>query len=207
MKNNTNHSDDLKVIRKIMEESSRFLSLSGLSGVIIGIFALVGALIALGIIRSAMPGTGLIIDPSVFNSKTGVFIALDVIVVLIAAICAAYAFAAKRCRKENTPFWSPVTRKLLFNLAIPLVFGALFIVVLIINNNPEYIISAMLCFYGMALINAGKFTFDEVQYLGIFELLLGVGAGLFPRYGFILWLLGFSVLHILYGIILHRKYN
>ena len=46
MKNESKSIEDIKAIRKIMEESSRFLSLSGLSGVFIGITAITGALFA-----------------------------------------------------------------------------------------------------------------------------------------------------------------
>jgi len=190
-----------------MEESSRFLSLSGLSGVIIGLFAMIGALLALGIIRNAVPGTGLLIDPGVLTGDLGIILMLIALIVLIATVITAYVFAVQNCRKEGSVFWSQVTKRLFINLAIPLIFGALFIAVLAINNNPEYIISSMLCFYGMALLNAGKFTFDEVRYLGIFELGLGILAGLLPGYGLLFWIFGFSILHILYGLILYRKYK
>ena len=46
MNNEINSLEDIKAIRKIMEESTRFLSLSGLSGVLAGVTALAGALIA-----------------------------------------------------------------------------------------------------------------------------------------------------------------
>ncbi len=207
MKNDNKHSDDLRLIRKIMEESSRFLSLSGLSGVIIGILALAGAFIAFLIIQKYNPGAGLIIQPESIRPGAAGLLALDAALVLIAAICIAYFFALKNSRKNNTLFWGPVTRRLLFGLAIPLFFGALFIIVLLVNKNPEYLVSIMLCFYGMALINAAKFTYDEVRYLGISELFLGIAAGFFPEYGLILWMLGFGLLHILYGAFLHRKYN
>lgn len=207
MENNNNHSDDLKAIRKIMEESSRFLSLSGLSGVFIGILALIGASFALLIINRVNPGTGLIIEAENIGREAGKLLAIDAVLVLIAAFGIAYYFALIKSRKKESPFWGPVTKRLLAGLSIPLIFGALFIIVLLVNNNPEYLVSAMLCFYGMALVNAGKFTFDEVQYLGIFELILGIAAGFLPGYGLIFWIMGFGILHILYGIILHRKYN
>jgi len=207
MENYNNHSDDLKLIRKIMEDSSRFLSLSGLSGIFIGFLAFIGAYFALLIIQKFNPGAGMIIHPGLIGAEAGKLILLDAIIVLALAIFIAYYFALRNSRKTETIFWGPVTKRLLISLSIPLIFGALFIVVLLINNNPEYLVSTMLCFYGMALINAGKFTFDEVRYLGIFELILGIAAGLLPEYGLIFWVLGFSILHILYGIILHRKYN
>lgn len=207
MENNNNHNDDLRAIRKIMEESSRFLSLSGLSGIFIGVFALAGATIAWFLIRASHPGIGLTFQAREIGSGTAILIGLIAMIVLIAALTTAYIFARQRSKKNNIVFWGPVTKRLLFNLSIPLLFGALFILVLIVNNNPEYIVSASLCFYGMALLNAGKFTFDEVQYLGIFELVLGIFAGFFTSFGLLWWLVGFGLLHIMYGIILHRKYN
>ena len=44
--NSTNPGEDLQAIREIMERSSKFLSLSGLSGIFAGVCALIGAAIA-----------------------------------------------------------------------------------------------------------------------------------------------------------------
>ncbi len=207
MDNRNNHSDDLKAIRKIMEESSRFLSLSGLSGVFIGIYAIAGSLLAwFFVIKPDLAG-GIVFEPGQLSSGSAMALFIFAILILLAAITTAYIFARKRSTKNNIVFWSPVTRRLLSNLLIPLFSGAIFIVVLLVNKNPEYIVSSMLIFYGLGLINAAKFTFDEVQYLGVLELAIGIIAGFLPGYGLILWLIGFGVLHIFYGIILHRKYN
>jgi uncharacterized membrane protein HdeD (DUF308 family) len=65
----------------------------------------------------------------------------------------------------------------------------------------------MLIFYGLALVSAGKFTFGEIHYLGMLEVLTGLLALVFPSIALFLWAFGFGVLHILYGLIMHKKYR
>jgi len=201
------HTDDLKAIRKMMEDSSRFLSLSGLSGVFTGIFAIIGASIAwFLILDKAEPGVFDLI-PDYADPGTKYLLLLDGIIVLIAAVGTAYFLALRKSRKKEQQFWSPATRRLIIHMVIPLVAGGVFILIFILNNTLIYIIPAMLIFYGLALLNAGKFTFGEVQYLGVLEIITGFFAGLFLGNGLIFWIIGFGFLHIMYGIILHRKYN
>lgn len=207
MSDQNKHTDDLIAIRKMMEDSSRFLSLSGLSGVFTGIFAIIGAFIAwFLILDKAEPGVFDLV-PDYADPGTKYLLLLDGIIVLIAAVGTAYFLALRKSRKKEQKFWSPVTRRLLINMVIPLIAGGIFILIFIINNTLIYIVPAMLIFYGLALLNAGKFTFGEVQYLGVLEIITGFFAGLFPGNGLIFWITGFGFLHIMYGIILHRKYN
>ena len=65
----------------------------------------------------------------------------------------------------------------------------------------------MLIFYGLALINSSKYTFFEIRYLGIAEIVLGLIASVFVSSGLILWAAGFGLLHIIYGIIMYYKYE
>ncbi|MGE5429024.1 MAG: hypothetical protein ACM3O8_14110, partial [Methylococcaceae bacterium] len=66
---------------------------------------------------------------------------------------------------------------------------------------------AMLIFYGLALVNAGKFTLSEVHYLGITEIVLGLMAAVFINWGLLFWALGFGVMHIVYGMMMYYKYE
>ncbi|MEE4115472.1 MAG: hypothetical protein V2I37_04855 [Marinilabiliaceae bacterium] len=201
------HTDDLKIIRKIMEESSRFLSLSGLSGVFIGLYALIGAIVCRFIILNESSKG----DYSLFSAEISLnnkILALAFFVlIMIISLATAYLLALKKSRSKNQKIWSPVTRQLLVNLFVPLAAGAVFIIILLVNNNPEYIGASMLIFYGLALFNAGKYTFGEVQYLGGIEIIFGLLAASFTQLSLIFWLLGFSALHILYGLILYQKYR
>jgi hypothetical protein len=64
-----------------------------------------------------------------------------------------------------------------------------------------------LLFYGLALINASRYTLGEIRYLGCCELILGIISLWVPGYGLIFWAAGFGVLHIIYGIIMWWKYE
>lgn len=196
--NTNSHSDDLKAIRKIMEESSRFLSLSGLSGIIAGIIAVFGYIIAAVVIRS----------PQVADKEQlEMILFLDALIVLIAALGIAVYLSIRKASRRKLKIWTPTTRKMLLNLMLPLITGALFILVFFLDANYDYIIPSMLCFYGLALLGAGKFTFGEIQYLGIFELCTGIFALFIPALGLIAWVFGFGILHILYGLVMHTRYR
>ena len=201
------HTDDLRLIRKMMEESSRFLSLSGLSGVFIGLYAILGVLVAKIFILSGDIFSNFQLVPDTAGADQKKMLLLLAFLILLPALGTAYYFALKESKAKNKQIWSQVTKNLLLNLFVPLFAGAFFILALIINGNFEYLGASMLIFYGIALFNAGKFTFGEVQVLGILEIVLGVCAALFPSIDILMWLVGFGLLHILYGLILHRKYR
>ena len=192
------HSDDLKTIRKIMEESSRFLSLNGLSGVFAGVFALAGFTIAYILIRNAELQKAYNLDLILF---------VDALAVLALTLASGVYLSYRKAIRTGAKIWTGTTRRMLLNLLIPLISGAVFILFFYLNGDYYYIIPAMLIFYGLALVSAGKFTFGEIQYLGIFEVVTGFFAALFPDYAMFAWAFGFGLLHILYGLIMHRKYR
>jgi hypothetical protein len=192
------HSEDLKTIRKIMEESSRFLSLNGLSGVFAGIFALAGFIIAFISIRNAdLKGTG----------NLDFILLVDALAVLVLTLATGVYLSYRKAIRTGVRIWTGTTRRMLLNLLIPLIAGAVFILFFYLNSDYQYIIPAMLIFYGLALVSAGKFTFGEIQYLGILEVLTGFLAVILLDYALIAWAFGFGLLHILYGLIMHRKYR
>ena len=207
MSDQERHSDDLKLIRKMMEESSRFLSLSGLSGVFIGLYAIVGALLIKFLIIGDT-GTGMFSMIGSGNSPAETLgWLLGSLIILFLALGTAYLFALRESKSKNQKILGPVTRQLLINLFVPLLAGGILILVFFIKGHPEYIGATTLIFYGLALFNAGKYTFGEVQYLGLLEITAGLLAALLPEFALLFWIFGFGVLHILYGLVLHRKYR
>lgn len=191
-----------------MEESTRFFSLSGLSGVFMGIFAIAGALIAHYLIFD----NGKLFEEFLYNSSgSGSQIRLQAAVaaigVLIFSLSAAFYFSSHKAKVAGKHFWTPVSKRLFLNLFIPLAAGGLFALILIARSNYELLIPVLLVFYGLGLVNAGKFTFSELFYLGLLEILTGLIAAIFPEQGILLWILGFGLLHILYGLFMYRKYE
>ena len=195
MENSDKHLQDLADIKKMMERSSKFLSLSGLSGISAGLIAILGAAAAYRMIQ--YPGA----------KSLEMLLVLDAIIVLILALASALYFSWRKARKLGASLWSPLTRRLLLNMAIPLVTGGIYSIVLLKQGQVQYIAGSTLIFYGLALVNAGRFTNKEAVILGIAEIILGIAASIWYAYGFWFWAGGFGVFHILYGITLFRKYD
>ena len=201
--------EDIKAIRKIMEESSRFLSLSGLSGVFIGITAIIGALIAYFLIPDGSIHYGEYFrnhsPEETYSLRWQLF--ADAALVLLLSIFLAFWFSIRKAKKEGKIFMTPISKRLLINLIIPLATGGVFAIVLLIQNQIELIVPCFLIFYGLSLVNAGKFTFGEIFYLGMLEIITGLVAAFFPGWGLIFWIFGFGILHIIYGLAMYRKYE
>jgi hypothetical protein len=209
MKSKTNSSQDIREIKAMMERSTRFLSLSGVSGISMGIIALVGAAIAHLLIESIKKEdlpylyflwpfpVGEILMPLVILSFS----------VLILSLASAVFFSWRKARKQGLPLWSPASKRLLTYLFIPLIAGGFFVLILIQQNAEILVASATLIFYGLALVNAGKFTFDEIHYLGICEIILGILSGIFVSHGLLFWAIGFGLLHIIYGLVMYYRYE
>lgn len=202
MEEKSDYIEDLRVIKKVMEESSRFLSLSGLSGVIAGIIALLGSAAAYIFF---LDGHGLLSAENISAHQTGLVI--DALAVLVLAIAVSLCFSYRKSGRKGTGIWTPVSKRLLINLMIPLVTGGILILILSMHNNWQLIIPSMLIFYGMSLVGAGKFTYNEVFYLGLSEILTGLLSALVPSFGLFFWAFGFGILHIAYGLFLFRKYE
>lgn len=206
MESKTNPIEEIDAIRSIMERSTRFLSLSGLSGIVAGLIAIAGSLVAIFLILGGeTDGNFTMLASGPEGMAQMLFI--DSLIVLTLAVLSALILSYRKASRQKQKIWSPVTRRLLLHMSIPLITGGLFILILYNRELYNLIIPCMLVFYGVALVNAGKFTFDEIFYLGIFEIVTGLTAGILPQYGIFLWIFGFGILHIFYGLIMHRKYD
>jgi hypothetical protein len=190
----------LQDIKRIMERSSRFISLSGLSGVSAGICALIGAYYASVFLKDEQTEN--------FNLDRLKFrILMLAVIVLCAALVSAFYFTWRKAKKKGLPIWDRSSRFLLINLLIPLVTGGFFVVALYLRNEFKFIAPACLIFYGLALVNASKYTLGDIRYLGILDILLGLTGMFFNEDGLLLWSIGFGALHIIYGLIMWWKYD
>ena len=190
---------DISDIRSMMEQSSKFLSLSGLSGISAGFVGIAAAAIAQYFINTA--GT----ESSGSNGVA--FFLIGSVLTLIAALSLAAYFSVRMARKKELPVWSAATKLLLVNLFIPLAVGGLFCLILLYHNISFLIAPSMLIFYGLALLNASKYTLKEIRYLGMSEICLGLFASTWIQFGIVLWGIGFGMLHIVYGTFMYFKYE
>lgn len=198
--------EDIQQIRSMMEDSTRFVSLSGLSGIGAGVVALLGAAYTYNYLSSQeIYRWG---EAMYRADKSQLFELIGIaLVILLAAIAVSSFFTIRRTKREGKEIWSRPTQRMLLNLVVPLVAGAIFCVQLAWYGHPGHVAPATLIFYGMALMNAGKYTLREVRYLGISQIVVGLLAGMMPGYGIIFWAIGFGLLHIFYGAIMFYKYE
>jgi MFS family permease len=206
MNQKTDYEEDLASIRSLMERSSRFISLSGMSGVCAGIYALIGALMAYFLVY--YPNTPFGLRLYYVNEREVLWQLLFIAAgVLAASLITGLILTKRKAEKQNSKIWDTTSKKLLWSVALPMIAGGLFIFVLITRGYFVIIAPACLLFYGLALVSGSHFTLSDVKYLGYFEILLGIISGFIPGYGLIFWAIGFGVLHILYGIIMYYKYD
>lgn len=203
---NDKHYEDLQHIRSMMERSSRFISLSGISGIIAGIVALIASFIAYDLIKSSGGDYFGNKHINLSASLTGKLIITCLATLVIAVFFGIY-FTVQKSKRNNLTIWNSLSKKLLSSLLIPLVAGGIFCLALFYQHHFGFIAPSMLIFYGLALMNASKYTFSDVEYLGYCELVLGLAALFLTGYGLIFWAIGFGLLHIIYGFMMQKKYH
>lgn len=207
MEKEKDYSSDLALIRSMMERSSKFLSLSGWAGILAGTYAIAGAFIAWKLF--GLSAEDLAINKSLakslpFNTAQ---IVLVFGTVLILALGTAMIDSYRKARARNENAWNPVSRKLMRDMAVPLLSGGIAIIILVAKGMIHLVAPFSLLFYGLALFVAGKYTYNEVRVLGYVEIALGLVALWFSEYAFVLWIVGFGIAHIIYGIIMHYSHR
>jgi hypothetical protein len=205
------HLETLSEIRSMMERSSRFISLIGLSGVFAGVFALLGATAAYMHLNLSIASPRYyeyaINERGEPNISFYDFFFTDAICVLIASLAVGCFLTMRKAKQKGQPIWDATAKRLLINLLIPLLAGGAFCLILLYHGLVGMVAPATLLFYGLALINASKYTLNDIRNLGVCEIVLGLVSSVYIGYGLLFWAMGFGVLHILYGIVMYNKYE
>ncbi|HET8886824.1 MAG TPA: hypothetical protein VFM70_10785 [Salinimicrobium sp.] len=207
MKKEEEYIKDLTEIRTMMERSTKFLSLTGWSGILAGLYALIGAFISYRLFYNTHGSiiSNTIDREEISQNVSGLFLVAFIVFVLAMGTSVLLSFVKSKKRGEK--LWNPASRRLLLNMTIPLVTGGIFIMILFSKGFYDLLAPASLVFYGLTLINAGKFTYDEVKIVGYVEIVLGLVGLYFVGYGLLLWAIGFGLIHIFYGLYMHYKYE
>ncbi len=200
--------EDLKDIRRLMDRSSKFISLSGLSGVAAGICALGGSYFAQRILKEYY---GSYNSQGFFSgddfSRLKIKMALLAVIVFAVAFLSSFYLTWRKAKKQGLPVWDHTSKRLAWNMIVPLAAGGLFIIGMLSYDIWMFIAPASLIFYGLALVNASKYTLSDIRYLGYCEIILGIINMYFIGYGLWFWAIGFGVMHIIYGLVMWMKYE
>lgn len=193
--------DDINEIKNLMNRSSRFISLSGLSGVLAGVYAILGAAYAYSV-TGPFREQGTMYTQDAFNT-------LKVIALTVAAlaIVSAFLLTNRKAKKQGESIWNSTSKRLMIHFLTPLLSGGVFCLILMYQNLYGLVAPATLIFYGLACFNAAKYTLGDIRYLGISCVILGLLSGFLIGYGLLFWTLGFGVCHIIYGTLMYFKYD
>lgn len=193
------HLQDISAIRELMDRNSKFISLSGLSGVSAGLSALAGS------------AAIFCIDHFMLDDDKGLrllfFKLVVAILVLVIALLMAVFFSLRLAKKKKLPTWNLTAQRMMIHLAVPLLAGAAFCTIQFLQSHLDWIPATTLMFYGMALMSAAKYTIKEIRFLGVCEIGLGLLCAGWYEFSLYFWAFGFGILHILYGIIIYYKYE
>jgi hypothetical protein len=202
MEKEQDYLNDITAIRSMMERSSKFLSLSGWAGIMAGLYALIGTYIAHTFFR---------FKPAAILEQTDTATLSPVIVmaciILMLAVGTAIVLSYKRATKRAERIWNITSRRLLTNMAIPLVTGGVLLLECLSAGFTGLLVPLTMLFYGLALCSAGNFTYKEVRYLGMIVIGLGLLSTCFIEYSLLIWAVGFGVMHIVYGTYIYIQYE
>ncbi|MCY4779981.1 hypothetical protein ORI89_09995 [Sphingobacterium sp. UT-1RO-CII-1] len=198
--------EEIGQIRQIMERSSKFVSISGLSGVLIGLYALIGACLAYIKVYGFKSEFGYR-DHYVSDPNITLYLFFVALAVLLVSLATAIFMGRRKAKRLNQSTWNATSKSLFFAVGLPLLSGGILALVFINKGYYDLIAGTLLVFYGLALAAGSTYTFKEVRWLGLFEIVLGLIAIFLPGYGIVFWALGFGLLHIIYGFIVYKKYE
>lgn len=217
MEDNQQHLEALQDIRQMMKQSNRFLSLSGLSGIFAGVYALAGAYLGMRVINDFTSQADIsyrdVESPySVARHSYHNMLFICVFIcamVLILSILTALFFSSQKAKRNGYKLFDHTAWRLMINMLIPLVAGGIFCIALLFHGYSFILLisPAMLIFYGLALVNGSKYTLNDIRYLGCLQILLGIIATFYLGYGLLFWAIGFGLLHIVYGTYMWFKYD
>jgi hypothetical protein len=207
MKDLKDYEKDLASIRSIMERSVKFISLSGLSGVLSGVYALIGATVAYQTIYYPESPVGYT-QVSITDHPASIFkLIVTAVIVLSASLITGVLMSLRKAKKMQTSLWNTTSKQLMIDLIVPLGTGGILILIFINREYYTLLAPTTLIFYGLALIQASRSTYYDVMYLGLSEVALGLISAMLPEYGLVLWTIGFGVLHIFYGTLVYFRYE
>ena len=180
--------DDLRFIRQTMEQAAAFTAFSGRSLVVIGVTAMLAAVIA------PAPGTG-----------TWLLIWIGEAVL---ALTIGVAAALQKTHAAGEPLWSGPAMKFSFSVAPSLAVGALLTAAVTGSALAKLLPGVWLLLYGGGLVSGGMFSLRVVPVVGTGFMVIGAVALFAPvGWGNLLLAAGFGALHVVLGVVVARKYG
>jgi len=185
----TRAMDNLRFIRETMERAGAFTAVPGWGGFATGVSALAATVFAAR------------------QSSAGAWLAIWLIEGVFAIALGAWTMKRK-ADSAQLPLLSAPGRRFLLSFAPPLLVGALLTLVLYEAGLTRVIPGTWLLLYGTGVVTGGAYSVRVVPLMGMCFMLVGAVALFCPfSWGTALLGVGFGGLHVVFGIIIARRYG
>ena len=181
--------DNLSFIRSTMERATAFTAVPGWGGVAMGVTALGATVVAAR------------------SHTVGEWLAVWLIASVLALAIGGWAMVLK-AKRAGTTVLSYSGRRFVLSYLPPLAVGALLTLVLVRAGLYVALPGTWLLLYGTGVVTGGAYSVRVVPLMGLWFMALGALALLVPP-SLGEWLLaaGFGGLHIVFGLIIARRYG
>lgn len=193
-------------IRKIITERTKFKALSGISGILAGCYAIIGAWIAYRIIYNSNDILYSKFKAGYYSNDIGLLF-LVAFIVLVASIATGIFFSWKKAKESGEKLFNKVAWKILGHFSIFMLSALVLLIATYLNGYYTLLAPICLLFYGLSLIHVSSFINSEVFGLGLSIVAIGLISLFFPGYGLLCWTLGFGLMHMIYGFMMWYKYD
>ncbi len=180
---------NLQYIRETMERAGAFTAVPGWGGILMGVSALMTALIS-----GRLPSRDLWFASWI--GEAGLALAIG-----------GWAMVQKAKAAKSTLFYG-AGRKFALNLFPAMIAGGVLTIVLYRQQLFGIMPGVWLLLYGVSVVTGGAFSVKIVPLMGISFMVLGTVALLSP-FELANWFMaaGFGLLHIVFGIVIARRYG
>lgn len=200
------HLESINEIRSIMERSTTFVSLTGLSGVMAGLYGILTFVIVSYKLDSMILDSNTIFR-MITERELQLFLVVVAAVSLSVTLLTALGLTIRKAGKRGLGVWDSVSRRFALHLFLPLGAGGLFTIALAYHGQLQLVCPAMLLFFGLALLSAARYVQMDMLWLSLIEICLGLAASFWYESGLIFWGVGFGLATLLYGILMYFKYE
>lgn len=182
--------DNLRFIRETMERSTHFTAVPGYGGILMGVTAVAAAYIA-----------NVQADFRSWQTTWLIEAALAFVIGLFAMW--------QKSKISKTSLMSAPAKKFALGFVPPLICGVILTYALFrLGTDKDLVISVWLLLYGAAVVCGGMFSVKIVSIMGWIFMLMGALAVFVPAmYSDGLMAFSFGILHIIFGVIIARKYG
>lgn len=190
--------ENLRVIRELMERSTRYTTFSGYSGVLAGTASITGCIIT-WLLQQGPSG--------LYPARVPFLLTWSLVVLF--AIGADYLLTKRHAARVGKHILSRLGQQMAFASLPGLGTGALLTLLLVRHHLLNEVYPLWMLCYGIAICAVGLFSQREVKYLGALFLCAGALTLVLiqgqPGWGLPMMALSFGGFHIVWGVLMARR--